>query len=192
MLPHYVLTPFHVYNATTPHITKAEYDDLFTDIDMDCYLNIPNWSYHIPRLLKYHQKTQQVIWIVSDWMFNNNDYTDLILRPRERLDRWGYRNNVNRFYMDPHHIEFFGKVSLSMIDDVIAWCPDIKLIFWCLYAHEPPYPEHLQYTSIKARYKDNIIDIDAYTTPEDFKKCHITYQPTKQGYQLLSHMIRDA
>ena len=85
---------------------------------------------------------------------------------------------------------------LKVIDFIVSKFPNIKLIFWCLYKRtksnkNSSYPKHLWYDSIKERYKHNILDIDLFTTPEDFNSKILDEggHPNKKGFILLDSMI---
>jgi hypothetical protein len=95
-----------------------------------------------------------------------------------------------------HHIELLGNHSLKVIDVIISKFPNIKLIFWCLYKRtkankNSSYPKYLFYDVIKERYKNNILDIDLFTTPEAFnlKILDEGGHPNKEGFILLDNII---
>lgn len=194
----YVLGPSHLHRDHTCILSPAQIESLFPGIILDGYKGIPNWSEHIPKLLeRYQEQGHQLVWMVSDWKFNNHDYPTLLDYPR-RIDAWGYPCNVSKEYMLPKVNEYLGNLSKSMIEEIVAQFPSIKLIFWCLYtrtrrSHKPSssYPQHLQYTAIKEHFASNTIDIDLYTTPEAF--CDMITDegghPNAKGYELLSRML---
>jgi len=140
-----------------------------------------------------------VFWIVSDYKFNNFDYPkilDMQIRNELFLDTIGHPGNVSRDFLENHHIEMLGNHSLKVIDFIVSTFPNIKLIFWCLYKRtkvnkNSSYPNHLWYDTIKEKYKNNIIDIDLFTTPENFnlKILDEGGHPNKYGYILLDNMI---
>jgi len=140
-----------------------------------------------------------VYWIVSDYKFNNFDYPkilDIQTGNELFLDTIGHPGNVSRAFLDDHHITLLGNHSLKVIDFIISEFPNIKLIFWCLYKRtkvnkKSSYPTHLWYDVIKEKYKTNIIDIDLFTTPEEFnlKILDEGGHPNKEGFILLDSMI---
>jgi len=112
------------------------------------------------------------------------------------LDTLGHPGNVSRDFLENHHIEMLGNHSLKVIDFIVSKFPNIKLIFWCLYKRTKvnkysSYPNNLWYDTIKEKYKNNIIDIDLFTTPENFnlKILDEGGHPNKDGYILLDNMI---
>lgn len=193
----YVLGPSHIHKEIVYSVPCAR--DLFDD---DCvlegYCGLPNWSSHIPRLLgKYSSKHDNVIWIVSDWKFNNIDYDILsVSSPGTLIDTYGAPGNVDKLYMTDKHIRFLASYSISMIDKILKTIPSCRLIFWCLYqrtmANTSSYPEEYQYPAIAKRYKANIIDIGDYTTPSSFHKYVLDAggHPNFKGYKLLADMIK--
>ncbi len=73
------------------------------------------------------------------------------------------------------------------------------MIFWCLYKRTKAnslssYPKHLWYDAIKKKYKDNIIDIDAFTTPEEYNSIVLDEggHPNKAGLILIDAMVTHA
>lgn len=198
----YVLGPSHVNKEYTSILQPKEYATLFGDMILDGYPGLPVWSSHIPKLLEEHAvKEEPLVWIVSDWKFNNKDYNVLSKEPPgslARLDTLGSVDNIHPAYMKPHHIKALAEHSMRIIDDVIAKYLSIRLIFWCLYyrsrARTSSYPFDYQYTAMKERYPHNIVDIDQFTNPAVFMECVADNgaHPNKKGYELLSKMIRHA
>ena len=197
----YIIGPSHIHHC---HIYLIENEllnkELFANSILDSYWGIPIWSINIYNMIALHYNTfQNIYWIVSDYKFNNSNYEELIKLNNNELflNYLGSAGNVNNSFMSYEHIEFLGNHSLKVIDYMISTFPNIKLIFWCLYkrtkANEnSSYPKHLWYDEIKNKYKNNIIDIDLFTTPEEFnlKIKDDGGHPNKDGYILLDDMIK--
>lgn len=202
MALNYILGPSHIHKILSYQI-QNEIDNkiLFDNCILDGYIGLPIWARHIFNLIKENTlKNNNVCWMVSDYKFNNFDYTQLV-DPVSKydlfLDVMGYYGNVSKDFMENHHIEFLGNHSLKVIDYIVETFPNIKLIFWCLYKRtrankSSSYPRHLWYDVVKERYKNNIIDIDLFTTPEEFNAKILDEggHPNKDGYVLLDTMIK--
>lgn len=197
-MPVYVIGPSHIHSDYT-HQIKEELDNktLFNNCILDPYRGLPIWSNHIVRKLEENKaKDNKLVWIVSDYKFNNFDYDKIRATNELFLDSLGYPGNVDSNYLQPHHIELLGKHSLDVIDYIIKQYPEIHLIFWCLYKRtkvntNSSYPSHLWYDVIKIRYANNIIDIDDFTNEEEFSKGILDEggHPNKDGFILLNDMI---
>lgn len=161
----YVLGPSHICNEFTCQIeNELNNKELFNNCILDPYVGIPIWSNHIYHCIR-NNINNNVFWIVSDYKFNNFDYYNILdIQSRNQLflDTIGTPNNIYRDFLENYHIELLGKHSLNVIDD-----------------------------TIKERYKNNILDIDLFTTPEDFntKILDDGGHPNKQGFILLDTMI---
>ncbi len=163
---------------------------------------VPNWAMQLHSwIAEKYKKENTVVWIVSDYRFHNYEYNELINLPAGQLlyDSPNYvRNPIDKDYMTPMHTEFLVNHTLKIIDTVIAKYPNIKLIFWCLYKRTKAnttssYPSYAWYDEIKKRYANHIIDIDNYTTPEEFNTsliCDESAHPNRAGYLVLDKMIR--
>ena len=196
----YVIGPSHIHKDFTNIIQpELESGKLFPNCILDGYPGIPNWSQHLHASIKQHiDANDSVVWMVSDYKFNNEDYYTLVNAPpgTVALDTVGKPNNVIKDFCTPEHITCFAEHSLAHIDSIVRKYPAIKLIFWCLYKRtkankNSSYPHNYWYDAIKTRYPDNIIDIDKYISPELFNKV-IRDQgahPTQKGYVLLHIMI---
>jgi hypothetical protein len=202
MAKNYIIGPSHIHSDFTRQI-KNEIDNkiLFDNCILDAYRGIPIWSRHIFNSInKNVQLNNNICWIVSDYKFNNFNYPEIINISKTNelfLDDIGYPGNVSKQYMEPHHIDYLGKHSLKVIDYILEQFPNIKLIFWCLYKRtkantNSSYPKYLWYDEIKEKYKNNIIDIDLFTNPNDFnlKILDEGGHPNKAGYILLNNMIK--
>jgi translation initiation factor 1 (eIF-1/SUI1) len=195
----YIIGPSHIHSLFTHQIDEELINrTIFNNCILDGYCGIPIWSNHI--LLSIEKNTNNnIFWMVSDYKFNNHDY-DKITEIGEHtlfLNEIGCPGNVNKDYMEYHHIELLGNHSLKVIDYIIEKYPKIKLIFWCLYKRtkandNSSYPKHLWYDVIKEKYKNNIIDIDLFTTPNEFNSKILDdgAHPNREGYILLDSMIR--
>jgi hypothetical protein len=195
----YIIGPSHIHRDFTYQINnEIKKKQLFNGCILDAYRGIPIWSKHIYNCIS-NNKDNNVFWIVSDYKFNNFDYPkilDIQIRNELFLDTIGRPGNVSRDFLENHHIETLGNHSLKVIDYIVSKFPDIKLIFWCLYKRtkgnkNSSYPNHLWYDVIKEKYKSNIIDIDLFTTPENFNSKILDEggHPNKDGYKLLDNMI---
>ena len=75
---------------------------------------------------------------------------------------------------------------LSDIDDVVNNFPNVILIFWFVYMKNKSL-----YSAIIEKYKDNVLNIDLFTTPDDISlMVDENNQINKEGLYLLDHMIR--
>ncbi len=196
----YVIGPSHIHHSFTELITpELESRTLFADCILDGYPGLPNWSKYIDPLIEDHtRKGHTVVWLVSDYKFNNSDYEALVKVPPGQLllDTIGKPNNVSTNYCTPEHITCLAEHSLANIDAIVRKYPAIKLIFWCLYKRtkanaNSSYPRPYWYDTVKTRYPVNIIDIDAFTNPHIFNACirDEGAHPNKAGYVLLDTMI---
>lgn len=193
----YIIGPSHIHSDFTKQVAnEIESGKLFSDCILDAYRGIPIWSRHIYNCIS---KNKNVFWIVSDYKFNNSDYPKIVaLKGGELfLDTIGHPGNVFRDFLDRRHIQLLGDHSLKVIDFIVKEFPSIKLIFWCLYKRtkvnkNSSYPKHLWYDVIKERYRNNILDIDMFTTPEEFslKILDDGAHPNREGYNLLDTMIK--
>ena len=195
----YVIGPSHIHRKFLMQIrAQIRSKELFENCKLEGYKGLPVWSRHIYETIKKQTELgNDVIWMVSDYKFNNYDYP--ILKETHApmfLDTLGRGCNVSKDYMLPEHITVLGNHSLKVIDYIISEFPNVKLLFWCLYkrsrANNSSYPRHLWYDEIVKRYSHNVIDIDNFTTPEEFDKCTRDKggHPTVDGYKLLDKMIK--
>jgi hypothetical protein len=200
----YVIGPSHIHSDYTWQIGHELYHKiLFKDCILDAHRGLPVWSRYIYDKIKEQSALgNNICWIVSDYKFNNHNYNQLatmIGKDELFLNEMGYFGNVSRDLMDEHHIELLGKHSIKVMDYILSEFPHVKLIFWCLYKRtkansNSSYPKHLWYDEIKEKYKNNIIDIDQFTTPEDFNSKIIDEgaHPNRDGFILLDRMIQSA
>jgi hypothetical protein len=146
-----------------------------------------------------NNRDKNIIWIVSDYKFNNFNYPKIVNIQHGDLflDEIGHPGNISRDFLSRYHIEVLGNHSLKVIDYIVSQFPDIKLIFWCLYKRtkankNSSYPKHLWYDTVKEKYKNNIIDIDLFTNPEDFNLSILDEggHPNRKGFVLLDNMIK--
>jgi hypothetical protein len=200
MVLNYIIGPSHIHSDITYQIKEEiKNKKLFNNCILDGYRGIPIWSKHIYNCIKKNIDTNNVYWIVSDYKFNNFDYPKIVDMTKKNelfLDTVGHPGNVSRNFLKKHHIELLGNHSLKVIDVIISKFPNIKLIFWCLYKRtkankNSSYPKYLFYDVIKERYKNNILDIDLFTTPEAFnlKILDEGGHPNKEGFILLDNII---
>ncbi len=196
----YIIGPSHIHRNYIKQIDdEIKNGLLFDNCILDSYRGIPIWSQHIYNSINENYADSQVYWIVSDYKFNNRDY-DKILQMQNTdelfIDTIGHPGNVFKEFLERRHIELLGTHSLKVIDFILSKFPNIKLIFWCLYKRtkankNSSYPKYLWYDVIKEKYKNNIIDIDLFVTPEDFNSKTLDKggHPNKSGYVLLNDMI---
>jgi hypothetical protein len=198
----YIIGPSHIDNCFLEQIqTEIDNETLFKDCILDSYVGIPNWSRNIETQILEKMNNHNIVWLVSDYKFNNHEYEKVIELEKINelfLETLGFHNNVRPEMQRHFHMETLGKHSLRVIDHIIKICPNIKLIFWCLYTrsrvNRSSYPQYLWYNSIKEKYKNNIIDIDAFINPKDFEMGiqDSGGHPNKKGYELMSRMIESA
>ena len=197
----YIIGPSHIHRVYTHQIeNEIQNKQLFNNCILDGYIGIPIWSKHIYNCISDNViADNNVFWIVSDYKLCNYDFPKILESNELFLDTKGKQHGipvVSRDFLDNSHIEFLGNHSLKVIDFIISKFPNIKLIFWCLYKRtkantNSSYPKHLWYDVIKEKYKNNIIDIDLFTTSENFnlKILDNGGHPNKEGYILLDTMI---
>lgn len=198
----YIIGPSHIDNCFLEQIqTEIDNEILFKDCIFDSYVGLPNWSRNIETQIIEKMKHHNIVWLVSDYKFNNHEYEKILELEKNNelfLDTQGFHNNVRPELQRDFHIQTLGNHSLHVIDHIIKICPNIKLIFWCLYkrsrVNKSSYPEHLWYNSIKDKYHNNIIDIDAFTNPKEFDNGTQDSggHPNKKGFELMSRMIESA
>jgi hypothetical protein len=198
-MTNYIIGPSHIHSEFTHQISEEiENGVLFNNCILDANIAIPIWSSHINSSIEKNID-KNLFWIISDYKFCNHNYDELIILGENNLflNEIGGHGKISKDYMELHHIELLGNHSLRVIDYIIEKCPKIKLIFWCLYKrtkanNNSSYPKHLWYDVIKEKYKNNIIDIDLFTTPDEFNSKIIddSAHPNKEGYILLDNMIK--
>lgn len=200
MTKYYVIGPSHICEQFLQQVSKEIEDGiLFENCELDSYIGIPNWSRQIEIKIKEKMTNNyQIVWLVSDYKFNNFDFhkiVDLQKRGELFLDTIGYSGNINIQYMHNDVIKVLGEHTKKVIDHIISICPTIKLIFWCLYkrtsVNHSSYPRELWYDILCETYSNNVVDIDLYTNPSDFRTMTLdeSGHPNKKGMELLSKMI---
>jgi hypothetical protein len=197
----YVIGPSHLHETYTAVIATELYNQtLFPNCILNGMWGVPNWSRKLHATISQQiAENNTVVWLVSDYKLYNVQYNQLLkLPPTELLlDTPEVTNEIKKEYCTPTHNTFLGNHTLKILDDVVRKYPSIKLVFWCLYKrtkvnNNSSYARHLWYDEVKKRYKNNILDIDAFTTPQEFNKKirDESAHPTKSGYILLDTMIR--
>ena len=195
----YIIGPSHIHSDYT-HVIRNELDKniLFNKCYLDAHRGLPIWSKYIEIKILEKMNDNNIVWIVSDYKFNNFDYPKILELQKTNelfIDTMGHPGNVNKEFMQPIHTETLGNHSLKVIDYIIKICPKIKLIFWCLYkrskANKSSNPQYLWYDTIKEKYKNNIIDIDNFINVNSFNSLTIDGggHPNKKGLELLSKMV---
>ena len=200
----YIIGPSHIHSVYTHQIkNEIQNKQLFNNCILDGYIGIPIWSIHVYNCISNSVVAgNNVFWIVSDYKLCNYDFPkilDMQISNELFLDTKGKQSGipvVSRDFLDNSYIELLGNHSLKVIDFIISKFPNIKLIFWCLYKRtkankNSSYPKHLGYDIIKEKYKNNIIDIDLFTTSDNFNLNILDGggHPNKEGYILLDAMI---
>jgi hypothetical protein len=195
----YIIGPSHIHSDYTSVIYKELQNNiLFKNCYLDAHKGLPIWSKYIETKVLEKMNDNNIVWIVSDYKFNNFDYPKILELQKTNslfIDTMGHPGNVHKDFMGPIHTEVLGNHSLQVIDHIIALCPKIKLIFWCLYkrskANKSSNPQYLWYDTIKEKYKNNIIDIDNFINVNKFNSLTIDGggHPNKQGLELLSKMV---
>jgi len=199
----YFIGPSHIHPEFTSVVTDEITDGiLFRDVHLDGNRGLPNWSRYIDKMIE--EKTSEkknIIWMVSDYKFNNSDYLSIkALQGRDELflDVMGHPGNIDRTLMGPEHIEVLGRHTIKILNYITSRYRHIKLIFWCLFVrskcNSSSYPSYLWYDTIKNYYWENTIDIEQFISVEGFKECIFDEggHPNKKGYELLDKMIRSA
>lgn len=199
MRNYYVIGPSHICDVFLKQVSKQMEDGiLFENCELDAYIGLPNWSKQIERKVREKMNTHQIIWLVSDYKFNNFDYNKIIELQKKGelfLDTMGYSGNIDIQFMHNDVIRLLGQHTKLVIDHITSICPDIRLIFWCLYkrthVNHSSYPRELWYDMLCDKYKDNTININSFTNPTEFKTMILdeSGHPNERGLQLLSNMI---
>jgi hypothetical protein len=201
----YIIGPSHLSPTFTGRVKQEiEAKTLFQNCILEPFRGVPNWAKKIlDRIEEYSSKGYSIVWMVSDYKFSNVNYNTLVNPETTKLflEDVGYDvvnrvGQINKAYMETHHIEFLGNHSLKCIDYIVEKYPHVRLVFWCLYkrtkVNKSSYPPDLWYDVIKERYKKNIIDFDLFTTPEKFNKQILDdcAHPNREGFILLDKMVR--
>ena len=194
----FVIGPSHVHaSIMSENDRRLCYGN---DVKIEAHCGLPVWSSRIlPALREHAEKGMRVVWIVSDWKFNNRDY-DVIKRDDAPLflDTLGHANNVDNRYMSKEHIEVLTRHAMRCIDHVVKALPQVRLVFWCLYKRtraygsSSSYPGFAWYEETIRRYRDNVIDVDDHTTPHAFNACLVRDEgghPSSAGQKVLAGMI---
>lgn len=198
----YILAPSHLdHTLLKPLETEIKNNLFFKDCEIDSNIGMPNWSNYVKHTLEKN-KEKNLIWMVSDYKFNNFDYPKILkLKDSKNLfiqTKFGANEKcVDKNFMSPDHIEILGNHSIKILDYITTKYPNIKLIFWCLYVRTKVFksntiPMNLQYDFIRKRYKNNIIDIECYTDCNEFKEKYIRDNgghPTTDGIKFIDAMI---
>ena len=199
MTKYYVIGPSHICKEFLQQVER-QIDDgiLFENCELDAYIGLPNWSKKIEIKIKEKMLSHKIIWLVSDYKFNNFDFHKIIdLQKRGELfiDTLGYSGNIDIQFMHINVITLLGEHTKLVINHIISICPEIKLLFWCLYkrtrVNNSSYPRELWYDKLCEQYTKNVIDIDLFTTPSEFQTMLLdeSGHPNVKGMELLSKMI---
>lgn len=160
---------------------------------------LANWSGSIESWIEEgSRKGLPVVWLVSDWRFNNEDFPSLREEPLFLPGARGRPNNIMREFMSASHVRRMAEKGVQVIDYLVEKHPTIKLIFWCLYQRtrnnrSSTVSEEHSYDAMLKRYSRNAVDIDAYLRAFDtsFSECVLDDggHPNRLGYQLLRAMF---
>ena len=199
MVKYYIIGPSHLCDKFLEQVSdRIEKGELFHSCEIDAYSGLPNWSRQIETKIREKMATHQIIWLVSDYKFNNFDFhkiIDLQKKGELFLDTVGYSGNIDIQFMHNDVTRVLGEHTQKVIDYIISICPTIRLIFWCLYkrtrVNNSSYPRELCYDQMVSIYSKNVIDIDTFTTPSEFQTMILdeSGHPNVKGLELLSNMI---
>lgn len=201
-----VIGPSHLH---ADYLSEGDRRRFYADrgiVEIEAHRGLPAWSSRVPAMLREQAALgRRVAWVVTDWKANNRDYETFkrfgdggVDDGPVFLDQLGHPGNMLREFMSPEHMEFLARRAMRAIDEVVRQVPEVRLVFWCLYkrtraaAHESSYPQFARYEETVARYRDNAVDIDAFTTPEAFDGPLTTDgggHPSSAGHDLLSNLI---
>ncbi|WP_149026405.1 hypothetical protein [Acetobacter aceti] len=72
----YILGPSHIHSDFTNIVSDdIKYGLIFNGCTLDGHCGIPNWSRYIyDKIKENYEINNDVVWIVSDFKFNNMDY----------------------------------------------------------------------------------------------------------------------
>lgn len=197
----YCIGPSHIHAEYLARVQdEIVSGEMFAGVELDGHRGMPVWSSYIRRHIAENvAKGLDVVWMVIDFKANNKDFARLYeLRdgPELYLDVMGHPNNVDRELMGTEHMKVLGQHSLRVIDKAVADFPEIKLIFWCMFmrskCNQSSYPDYLHYDALRGRYAANIIDIEAFITPAQFREL-VTDDgghPNAAGFALLDKMLK--
>ena len=199
----YLIGPSHIHaEFLAPVQEEMARGAIFAGIELDGHRGMPVWARHIRQAIAAQvAQGRDVAWMVIDFKSNNKDYARL----REMqdgaelyLDVMGHPDNIDRELMGPEHIEMLGRHSLRVLDAAVQEFPGLKLIFWCMFmrskCNASSYPDYLQYDALRQRYANNIIDIESFVTPPQFREL-VTDEgghPNAAGFLLLDKMLKTA
>jgi len=187
----FIIGPSHIHDEC-----MGAYLNIFTNTTLDGNQGRPNWSNSVLKLVSdnYHNY-DQIIWMVSDFRFGNIWIDEIKSSKKLFLNKCGYPRNMSRSLINKKNDKILCDKSIKCIDYIKLKYPKIKLLFWCLYTRSKirtsNLPKEFHYDQIKKRYNKNILDIDKFTSPEEFKSCikDSGGHPNKKGYELLKKMI---
>lgn len=203
----YLIGPSSLHNEYTTSVEQEIKEGiLFKDCHLNGHKGMPNWSKRLyDNIKKEYASGKQVVWVVSDYELNNVDYDAICSKlegnvPQNTSELFfdvTENHNISNDFTKPNHISTLGFYTINIIDKIVKDFPNIKLLFWNLYAksrvHTSSYPVWMQYNSLKKRYANNIVDIDLYTSPEVFSTFikDASGLPNKEGYFFLDKIINN-
>lgn len=162
-------------------------------------LGPPNFSTTTLRNLQHAQSLlqpeDQLVWMVADWRIGNYDVHKLQASEGLWHDTPAKPNNISYAHICQANDTALIQHQFKLIDHVISTCPNIKLIFWCLYyrtkvCKSSSLPLDGQYDNVLSRYKENAIDIDNYVIgdPSSWYK-DAGGHPSMTGYDSIITMV---
>lgn len=193
-----VVAPSHMTYENLRNMNSEENFENTLTYSID---GLANWSESIPLWIRSITELQlPVIWMVSDWSFNNVDIYELAKLKENQLflpGARGTKNNITPELRTVENARFLVQHTLRVIDYIISEFPNIKLVFWCLYMRTKcrksvTYPEDCGYDAMRRRYPRNAVDIDSYLrNGVSFEDCISDEggHPNSFGYSLLREIF---
>jgi len=194
-----VIGPSHLVSDM---IASQNAQELFENYDIFGIHGLANWSDVIPKYLKAaHEQGFEITWVVSNWLFNNQDINLIEALPVDTLflpGTRGSRNNICRELMETKHITILASHTIKILDYIVERFPKIKLVFWCLYQRtrntvSTSIPYDYSYDAMMNRYPDNTVNIVEHLIENNskFSDCIIDAggHPNYEGYTILKHCI---
>jgi len=196
-----IIGPSHMLES---NISKQGARKLFKDYNIFAQAGLANWSDIIPKYVKEaHKKNLEITWVVSNYLFNNDDINLIKELPTGNLFLPGARGspgNICQGLMETEHVVCLASHTIEILDYIVEHFPKIKLVFWCLYQRtrnnlSKSIPYDYSYASMMNRYPNNAVDIDIYLKANNlqFSDCIIDGggHPNYNGYTILKHCIEN-
>ena len=200
-----VIGPSHLHSS---HLSDEDRERSYARRGVEvieAHPGLPVWSLRVPTFLEEQaEEGRSLVWVVADWKMNNADHAVFASHDPQPgpifLDTLGHVGNVSRAFMGPDHLAELARRGMRAIDEVVRRFPRVRLVFWCLYKRTrasttSSYPRFAWYDETVARYRANVVDIDDYTTPEEFNADLVTDpagHPSRRGHELLGDLFSSA